>query len=57
MSKVNVPFDGKVNFENECFYYFLNDYTSEEKRKVGEKIVKFKGVKHYLILYKKIFLL
>ena len=47
------PFEGKADFNNESFYYFLPKFNFEQKQKIGEKITKFKGVIYsYLFNYK-----
>jgi len=38
------PFEGKADFNNLSFYYFLPMFNFEQKQKIGEKIAKFKGV-------------
>ena len=38
------PFEGKKDFDNESFYYFLPHFNPEKKKKIGEKITQFKGV-------------
>ena len=46
------PFEGKADFNNQSFYYFLPTFNFEQKQKIGEKIAKFKGVIHsYLFNY------
>jgi hypothetical protein len=42
------PFEGKADFNNQCFYYFLPMFNFEQKQKIGEKITKFKGVKIFI---------
>ena len=51
------PFEGKADFNNQSFYYFLPMFNFEQKQKIGEKIEKFKGVKYsysfnYIFKYK-----
>ena len=51
------PFEGKADFNNQSFYYFLLMFNFEQKQKIGEKIAKFKGVKYsysfnYIFKYK-----
>ena len=41
----DIPFEGKADFNNQSFYYFLPMFNFEQKQKIGEKIAKFKGVK------------
>ena len=48
MSEQDTPFEGKANFNNESFYYFLPSFNLEQKRKIGEKITQFKGVNIYI---------
>jgi len=43
MSEIELPFGDKGDFDNEAFYYFLPSFNSEQKKKIGEKITKFKG--------------
>ena len=43
------PFEGKKDFDNESFYYFLPHFNPEKKKKIGEKITQFKGVILYFI--------
>jgi len=38
------PFEGKADFNNQWFYYFLPMFNFEQKQKIGEKIAKFKGL-------------
>jgi len=46
----DAPFEGKPDFNNQSFYYFLPMFNFEQKQKIGEKIAKFKGVNYsYLI--------
>lgn len=44
MSEIELPFEGKGDLDNEAFYYFLPFFNSEQKKEIGEKITKFKGV-------------
>ena len=44
------PFEGKADFNNQWFYYFLPMFNFEQKRKIGEKIAKFKGVKIFIFI-------
>jgi len=48
--KMKFPFEGKEDFDNESFYYFLPHFNPEKKKKIGEKITQFKGVIYYLNL-------
>ena len=53
----DAPFEGKADFNNQSFYYFLPMFNFEQKQKIGEKIAKFKGVKYsysfnYIFKYK-----
>ena len=50
MSDQDFPFEGKANFNNESFYYFLPSFNLEQKRKIGEKITQFKGVNIYIFI-------
>jgi hypothetical protein len=50
MSEIELPFGGKGDFDNEAFYYFLPFFNSEQKKKIGEKITKFKGVSAYIFI-------
>ena len=40
-------FEGKTDFNNSSFYYYLPSFNQEKKKIVGEKIIKFKGVNIY----------
>ena len=44
------PFEGKADFTNQSFYYFLPMFNFEQKQKIGEKITKFKGVKIFIFI-------
>ena len=44
------PFEGKADFTNQSFYYFLPMFNFEQKQKIGEKIAKFKGVKIFIFI-------
>ena len=44
------PFEGKADFNNQSFYYFLPMLNFEQKQKIGEKITKFKGVKIFIFI-------
>ena len=44
------PFEGKADFNNQSFYYFLPTFNFEQKQKIGEKIAKFKGVKIFIFI-------
>jgi hypothetical protein len=44
MINMKFPFEGKEDFDNESFYYFLPHFNPEKKKKIGEKITQFKGV-------------
>lgn len=44
------PFEGKADFNNQWFYYFLPMFNFEQKQKIGEKIAKFKGVKIFIFI-------
>ena len=44
------PFEGKADFNNESFYYYLPMFNFEQKQKIGEKIAKFKGVKYFIFI-------
>ena len=44
------PFEGKADFNNQSFYYFLPMFNFEQKQKIGEKITKFKGVKIFIFI-------
>ena len=44
MSEIDSLFGGKADFNNQSFYYFLQFFNPEKKKKIGEKITKFKGV-------------
>ncbi len=48
MSEIDSLFGGKADFNNESFYYFLPFFNPEQKKKIGEKITKFKGVSIYI---------
>ena len=50
MSEKELPFGDKGDFDNEAFYYFLPFFNSEQKKKIGEKITKFKGVSSYIFI-------
>lgn len=43
-------FEGKADFNNQWFYYFLPMFNFEQKQKIGEKIAKFKGVKIFIFI-------
>ncbi len=43
-------FEGKADFNNQSFYYFLPMFNFEQKQKIGEKIAKFKGVKLFIFI-------
>ena len=43
-------FEGKADFKNQSFYYFLPMFNFEQKQKIGEKIAKFKGVKIFIFI-------
>ena len=43
-------FEGKADFNNQSFYYFLPMLNFEQKQKIGEKIAKFKGVKIFIFI-------
>jgi len=43
------PFEGKEDFDNESFYYFLPHFNPEKKKRIGEKITQFKGVNPHII--------
>lgn len=43
-------FEGKADFNNQSFYYFLPMFNFEQKQKIGEKIAKFKGVKIFIFI-------
>ena len=45
------PFEGKADFNNESFYYFLPMFNFDQKQKIGEKIAKFKGVKYFIFIF------
>jgi hypothetical protein len=49
MINMKFPFEGKEDFDNESFYYFLPHFNPEKKKKIGEKITQFKGVILYFI--------
>lgn len=51
MSEIISIFQKKANFINESFYYFLPNFNQEKKKIIGEKIIKFKGVKIYTIYF------
>ena len=44
------PFEGKADFNNQWFYYFLPMFNFEQKQKIGEKIAKFKGAKIFIFI-------
>ena len=44
------PFEGKADFNNQWFYYFLPMFNFEQKQKMGERIAKFKGVKIFIFI-------
>jgi hypothetical protein len=48
MSEIIEFFEGKANFDNESFYYYLPNFNQEKKKIIGEKIIKFKGVNIYI---------
>ena len=48
MSEADSPFEGKADFNNESFYYFLPFFNIEQKRKIGEKITQYKGVNIFI---------
>ena len=50
MSEIELRFGDKGDFDNEAFYYFLPFFNSEQKKKIGEKITKFKGVSTYIFI-------
>ena len=50
MSEIELPFGDKEDFDNEACYYFLHFFNSEYKKKIGEKITKFKGVSAYIFI-------
>jgi hypothetical protein len=50
MSEIDSIFEGKADFNNESFYYFLPFFNPEQKKKIGEKITKFKGVNIYIFI-------
>ena len=45
MSELLSLFQGKTDFNNELFYYFLPNFNSDKKQIIGQKISKFHGVK------------
>jgi hypothetical protein len=47
MSEIISFFEGKTDFNNSSFYYYLPSFNQEKKKIVGEKIIKFKGVNIY----------
>ena len=53
MSEFFSLFKGKKDFNNESFYYFLPSFNQEKKNLIGQKIIKFKGVKYNYIKYLK----
>ena len=48
MSEIVPFFKGKIDFNNELFYYFLPNFNQEKKQLIGQKIIKFKGVKYII---------
>lgn len=55
MSEPDSLFEGKTDFNNESFYYFLPSFNLEQKRKIGEKITQFRGVNIYIFIKTNIF--
>lgn len=41
--QIPLPFKGRQDFKNECFYYFLPLFNHSQKIEIGEKITKFQG--------------
>lgn len=52
MSEIDSIFEGKADFNNESFYYFLPLFNQEQKKRIGEKITQFKGVSIYIFIIK-----
>jgi hypothetical protein len=50
MSEIIQNFEEKGDFDNESFYYYLPNYNPEKKKLIGEKIIKFKGVRIYALI-------
>ena len=50
MSEIIPLFKGKIDFNNELFYYFLPNFNQEKKQLIGQKIIKFKGVKYITLI-------
>ena len=44
-------FGKKTDFNHESFYYFLPNFNKEKKQLIGQKIIKFQGVKIFNIKF------